>query len=347
MPVMNLARERLFVNARAAVALTLAAALAFSGAFAFEADAKKKGKKKKRTPAALTATSAAPLLPGSSQTATVNCPGKTHVTGGGLSVDQPYSANGTDTLQDDSGTRSIHFSSHPSGPVNWSAGAAAFGTPAIPGTLTGNARCERNTFGKLATISSVSGSVPPDTLANVRAGCTTPNTHVVGGGFTTDTPGDLANLVGIRLEVLQSRRTSNREWTVTALNPTAASGSVNVTAYIACEFDRGSRTVSETFSTAAIAENGRAAATATCGSRQHVVSGGFQVSPLTSGTNLASVGIDQLQPVGNNGWQTGLYEYPGPFVAPAGASLTTYAYCKPDKPPKKPKPKKTKIIVRR
>jgi hypothetical protein len=286
-------------------------------------------KKKKKTPPAVTRTSSVPLLPGSVTATTAGCPKKTHISGGGLTVTPTYSANGSNVINGGSGTRAIDQASNPSGKKAWAAGAGAFNQPAQPGTFAAVARCESNTLGKLAATLSGSGTVAPDNSSDLVINCPG-NTHVLSGGFASDPPSNLSALGQKRFEVLQSRRTAPGQWTVTGENPSGAPGPATLTGYAICEVNAKKSVVSETSVSAAIVDNGRATATATCAKKKHVVSGGFLVTPLSSGVTLPAVGIDQFQPVGSSAWQTALYEYPG-FVFPPGSLLSTFAYCKPNK----------------
>src|SRR5262249_22756918 len=139
---------------RVAAVVCLGAMLAL-GAFAPGALAKKgKGK------SAVTTTASAAIAPGTQQVATANCAKKTHVTGGGFSVVPTFSANGQNAPNAGTGTRVNHMQSQPSGAKSWISSVAAFTAPANPGTLTGIARCESNTLGKLAGTLSGTSTIP-------------------------------------------------------------------------------------------------------------------------------------------------------------------------------------------
>jgi hypothetical protein len=314
---------------RAALALGLVALVALAGLTPTVAGAKKK----KQRPPAVTTTASAPLPPGTQQTATATCTKKTHITGGGLSVSPPYSANGTNVLTDDTGTRSTHLQSQSVGSQSWTASAAAFTSPPTAGTLTAIARCENATLGKLAGTVSGSSTIPVDQGTTVDLHCPA-GSHVLTGGFAGSPPGDLAAPAGQRLIIVESRRIDTTTWEVRAVNPLGAPGTATLATSVVCE-KNSKLGVTEASGVAPIVDNGRASATGTCaGKKQHVVGGGFLVSPFTSPS--PAVGIDQTQPVGNKSWQVGLYEYPT-FLLPPGSFLTAYAYCKKDTAPKKKK----------
>ena len=62
----------------------------------------------------------------------------------------------------------------------------------------------------------------------------------------------------------------------------------------------------------------------------------FNVQPATFPGTVPVIAVDENQPVGKKTWHVGLHEWQG-SASPAGTSLTTYAYCKLDAPPKKKK----------
>jgi hypothetical protein len=127
------------------------------------------------------------------------------------------------------------------------------------------------------------------------------------------------------LTITESRRVSNSTWEIRAINPLGAPSVATLSTNVVCERN-GKRGVLENSAVLPIADNGRTGSTVPCaGKKQHVVGGGFLVSPFTSPS--PAVGIDQHQPVGQRSWQVGLYEYPT-FALPTGSLLTTYAYCK-------------------
>jgi hypothetical protein len=310
---------------RATLLVTVLAGVLAFAALAPLAEAK--SKKKKVKPPAVTRTAAVPLPPGTQQSATASCSKGTHISGGGFSVSPPYSANGTDALTNDSGTRSIHLQSQSGGNRSWIAGAAAFTTPPLAGTLTSLARCERNDLGSLAVTLAGSSTIPVSQGTTTTLNCPG-GTHALTSGFAGSPPGNLAAPTGAtakRLVIAESRRISPTSWEVRAVNPDGAPSVATLSTNVVCERN-GKRGVTEAAAVAPIIDNGRTSATATCaGKKQHVVGGGFLVSPFTSPS--PAVGIDQNQPVGQRSWQVGLYEFPT-FLLPLGSSLTAYAYCK-------------------
>jgi hypothetical protein len=280
--------------------------------------------KKKKPRPAVTRKAAVPLPPGTQQAATASCAKRTHVSGGGFSVAPVYSANGTDAPGDDTGSRSDQLQSQSTGNRAWTAGAAAFTTPPVAGTLSVIARCERNALGKLAVTLSGSSTIPDSQGTTTTLNCPA-GTHVLTGGFAGSPPGNLADPGGQRLIIEESRRVSNSTWEVRAVNPLGAPSIATLFTNVVCERN-GKRGVLENSAVVPIVDNGRTSSTVPCaGKKQHVVGGGFLVSPFTSPS--PAVGVDQHQPVGQRSWQIGLYEYPT-FALPTGSLLTTYAYCK-------------------
>jgi hypothetical protein len=284
-------------------------------------------KKKKRPPAA-TATAAIPLASSSQNSSTARCPRGTHVTGGGWSISNPYSANSTNALGDDTGTRLTHLQSQPSSLFSWTAGAAALANPAGATTLTTYARCENRTLGAILFGASATAPVPIGDQKIVRAECPR-GSHVLSGGFSFAPPGDLADSLGFRATVKESRRTAPDTWQIDIVNPVGAPSDVTLSVNILCELNRKGGGVSEASQVVPIADNNRTSATATCTGKTHSVAGGFLVSPSVG----PSVGVDQMQPVGAKAWQVALYESPG-FGLPAGSTLTAYSYCKKNALPK-------------
>lgn len=84
--------------------------------------------------------------------------------------------------------------------------------------------------------------------------------------------------------------------------------------------------MSEASGFAAITDNARTSAGATCAKKRHVVAGGFLASPAVFPGPALLIGIDENLPVGKRGWEVGLWEYP--TALPPGSSLQTFAYCK-------------------
>ena len=314
------------IGALGPIVLILLGALLF-GLIATSAVAKKK----KRAPA-VTRSAAVPLAPGSPASTTASCPGKTHLTGGGWSIANPYSANGTDAPGDDTGTRITHLQSQPSTLSSWTAGAAALASPASGTTFTTYARCESNAYGRTLLGVSAAGIVlRVGDERKVGIDCA-PGTHVLTGGFSFGPPGDLASPTGTRATVKESRRTAPGTWEIDLVNPTTAPIEVTLSINVLCELNRKGGGVSEAAQTVPIVDTGRTTATATCTGKTHSVAGGFLVSPTVG----PIIGIDQVQPAGNKSWQVGLFEHPSSNL-PAGSTLTAYSYCKKDALPKKGK----------
>jgi hypothetical protein len=264
------------------------------------------------------------IAPGTQQAVTTTCVGKSHITGGGWSVAPTYSANGQNAPNAGSGTRVNHLQSQPSGAKSWIASVAAFTAPAQAGTLTGIARCESNSLGKLAGTISGSSTIPISQSTTVDAHCPQ-GTHVLNGGFSASPPGNLANPAVPRLLVTESRRTDTQTWQVQVVNPLGSGGVATLFTSALCERNAKGASLSEASAAAPIVDNGRTVATASCTGKKHTTGGGFQVSPVAN--TAPAVGIDQMQPAGQKAWQVGSYEYPG-FVLPAGSFLTAYSYCK-------------------
>ena len=288
--------------------------------------------KKKPRPPASTVAASVPLAPGSPAFAAANCPGKTHVTGGGWSIANPYSANGTDPLGDDSGTRITHLQSQPVGFFSWAAGAAALASPASGTTFTGYARCERNDYSSALSTSTATTTVPIGQETTVVIHCSRPGSHVLTAGFSFSPTGDLAAPDSFRAIVVESRRTAPEAWEVDLINPSGSGSQATLSVNLLCELNKKGAQVSEASAVAPIADNGRTTATATCTGKTHSVAGGFLISPMVG----PAVGIDQMQPVGAKAWQVGLFEYPN-FSLPAGSSVAAYSYCKKNALPKKGK----------
>jgi hypothetical protein len=307
------------------VVLALAAGL-FVGVVATPAVAEKKAKGP-----AVTRTASVPLAPSAPASATAHCPGKTHVTGGGWSIANPYSANGTDPLGDDTGTRINHVQSQPVGFFGWAAGAAALATPSNATTFTSYARCEGNPYSSRVSTIAATTTVPVDQGTSTVLNCS-PNAHVLTAGFSFTPAGNLADPFGVRATVYESRRTGPRSWTIHLLNPAGAPSAATLSVNLLCELNRKGTQVSEASAAAPIADNGRTSAKASCSGKTHSVAGGFLISPTEVGA-VPGVGVDQMQPVGAKAWQVGLFEYPFTTL-PAGSSVTAYSYCKKNALPK-------------
>jgi hypothetical protein len=299
------------------------AGLALAGALALcvlppAALGKGKGK------SAVTVNSSIAIAPGTQQAATTSCAKKTHVSGGGWSVFPTFSANGQNAPNSGSGTRVNHLQSQPLSPKSWVTSVAALTAPAQAGTLTGIARCENNSLGKLAESVSGSSTIPISQSTTVDARCPQ-GTHVLTGGFSISPAVNLANPALPRFVVTESRRTDTQTWQVQMVNPLGSGSVATLVTNAFCERNAKGVSVSEAAAPAPIADNSRTAATASCTGKKHTVGGGFQISPV-AGTAPA-VGIDQMQPSGEKAWLVGSYEYPG-FNLPAGSFITAYSYCK-------------------
>jgi hypothetical protein len=282
------------------------------------AEAKKGGGKSP----AVTRTAAVPIAPGAQVAATANCAAKTHITGGGYSVSPAYNAGGSNVATAGTGTRINHLQSQSGGTRSWIAGAAAFTTPAQPGTFTSYARCEKNSAGKLAGTISGTSTIPVGQGTTVNLNCPG-GTHVIAGGFAGSPAGNLGAPTSFRLIIAESRRLNTSTWEVRAVNPTGSLSVATLATNAVCE--RNGTSVTERSVVAPILDNNRTSATATCSKKGHMVGGGFLVSPTTSPS--PAVGVDQSQPSGQRSWLVGLYEYPT-FALPPGSTLTAYSYCK-------------------
>jgi hypothetical protein len=308
--------------------LRIAAMVALTALLAIGAVSPAVAKKKKKKPPAVTAVASTPISAGSQTSATASCPSKSHVTGGGWSLSDPYSASGTNALPDDTGTRITHLQSMPSGLRSWTSGAAALALPATAGTFTSIARCERNSLGR--TLLGVSGTttVPIGQETTDVLHCPK-GTHVLNGGFSFS-PSGATGPSPFRAVVVESRRASVDTWEVDLVNPAGAPAEATLSLNVLCELNQKGLGVTEASSVAPITDNGRTSATAACTGKKHTIGGGFLLSPKVG----PAVGIDQMQPIGAKAWQVGLYEYPG-FSLPAGSSLAAYSYCKKNAIPKK------------
>ncbi len=292
-------------------------------------------KKKKKIQPAVTTTAAAPLSSAGSASATANCGGKTHISGGGYAVSPHH------TFNPGAGLNSLSSTSIPAGATGWTAKADAFAVPPASGSLTTMARCESNSLSKIGVVVSGSATVPPGILANLQIECP-PGTHVVGAGYDGTGLGSYAlNNSSLRILVLQSRRTALNQWTISAfennvgMNP--PSGTVNVAAI--CERDAKGRSIAEVTTISPFGNASRASGDPTCPGKQHVLSGGYSLSPLPANMgNPPVVGIDEFEPVGKSAWHLGLQAIPTQ-PQPPGSAVATYAYCAKDTVKKKKKKK--------
>lgn len=273
----------------------------------------------KKTGSAATKSASVPLASSQTQSASASCPGKMHVTGGGFAVSPLYDpATGA-------GTRTLNQVSHPVGKKQWQATGSANNVPISAGTFTTYARCEKNSLGKIAVVLNSSAGLAPKAGQSISFSCPR-RTHAISGGFGTDRPFAATDPASSALVLLQSQRTGARQWTVSGYN---ASATVTTTliAYAACELNAKNQSVSQATATAAVINDRRTVAEASCPKKQHPVSGGFLVMPLpVPGSLVASVGIDEYLPT-KKGWRIGLYEAPN-FTLPTGSTLTAQAYCK-------------------
>lgn len=294
-------------------------------------------KKKKKAQPAITTSAAGPLSSSGTGSATAACSGKTHITGGGYAV-SPHLSFGPPP----SGLNAVSSTSIPAGATGWSAKADAFAVTAASGSLTTFARCESNTLSRIGIVVTGTATVAPGILANLVIDCPA-GTHVVGAGYdgTGLAAYNLSN-ANFRILILQSRRTALNEWTISAfensvgMNP--PSGSVSVAAI--CELDSKGRSIGEVSTFSAFGNNSRATGDPTCPAKQHVVSGGYALSPIPSNSGSPPVvGVDEFEPSGKSTWHLGLHTVPTQ-PQPAGSSVATYAYCAKDTVKKKKKKKK-------
>jgi hypothetical protein len=321
-------REKGTVRTRIGVVAVAALAALLSLGLASPALAKKK---KKKVVPAVTSTALAPFSSAGTASATANCTGKTHLSGGGYVVAPHYEPSSN------TGLRTSTSTSTPVGVTAWNARSDAFTSPATSGSLTTVARCESNKLSQIATVISGSATVQSGILDNLQIQCPS-GTHVVSAGYDgTGLASYVNGFNSFRIFILQSRRTALNQWTISAfessVNP--ASGTVNVAAL--CEKDAKGRSIGEVSGLATIATNARASADATCPSKQHVLSGGFVLAPIPSGSGAPPiVGIDEFQPTSNSTWHLGLQSF---GAQPPGSSVATYAYCAKDTVKKKKKKK--------
>ena len=315
-------RTRVWVIGLAVLAALLALGIASP------AVAKKKKKKKKTTPV-VSVKAAVPFSSASTASTSASCTGKTHVSGGGWVVSPHFDPAGN------TGLRSLNSASTALGTTGWSATQDAFAGPSASGSLTAVAQCESNQLSQIATAIAGSATVPSGTLANLILNCPT-GTHVVSAGYSGS---GLAaynnNFNNLRILVLQSRRTAVNQWTISAFenNLVAASGNISVSAL--CERDAKGRSIGESSTSSGFGNLSRASGDPTCPSKQHVVSGGYALSPTAS--DLPVVGIDEFEPTSKSTWHLGLHSI---GQQPAGSAVTTYAYCAKDTVKKKKKKKK-------
>lgn len=295
---------------------------------------KKKKKRKKNASPATTVSAQAAFASGTTVATTANCTGATHMTGGGFNVSPSFGPPGT-------GIRSVTSTSYPTGPTGWHASGSAFSTPLASGSFTTQVQCESNSLGKLASILSQTTTLAPASAFTFNFTCP-PGTHALSGGYAgAGIAGFAYQAQNFRIIPLQSRRTSPTQWTVQAANSSFATASATLVGYVVCERDAKGRTISETSTFTPLVNDARAGGDPACTTgNQHVVSGGFLLSPNAPGPQgIPSFAIDEFQPVGKGTWHLAGHEIVG-FALPAGSSLQTFAYCAPDSLPKKKKKKK-------
>jgi len=283
---------------------------------------------KKSKSAATTRSVTVPIASGATVTTSASCAGKTHMTGGGFAVSPPFTPPST-------GLRSWTTTSNPVGKKTWTASGSAFNNPGGSGSFTAFARCEANSLGRIAITASSSVTLSPGEFRSLAFVCPG-NSHVISGGYAGDGPTDLnhPSSNGWRLDILQSQRTSAREWTITAFdrgNSPPPSASASLTGFVVCELNAKGVKVSEKSAAAPLTTGARATADPSCPKGRHVVSAGFVISPLPSGVGavVPVISLDEFKPTSNRGWHVGLHPWTS-AVLPAGESLQAFAYCKKD-----------------
>ncbi len=301
------------------------------------AQAAKKTKKKKHVVPAITTVAAGPLSSSGTGSATASCSGKTHISGGGYAVSPTLSFG-----PPPSGLNAVSSTSIPVGATGWNAKADAFAVTVASGSLTTFARCESNSLGRIGVVVTGSATVPPGVLDNLVIHCPS-GTHVVGAGYdgTGLAAYNLTN-ANFRIFILQSRRTALNEWTISAFENSVGTNppSGNVTVAAICELNAKGRSIGEVSTFSSFGNNSRASGDPTCPSKQHVVSGGYALSPIPSNSGSPPVvGVDEFEPSGKSTWHLGLHTVPTQ-PQPGGSSVATYAYCANDKIKKKRKKKK-------
>jgi hypothetical protein len=291
-------------------------------------------KKKKKKPPAVTNSGSVAFASGSTQAATANCTGKTHISGGGYSVAPNFVPTGGIT---GSGLRSTTGITNPVGASAWTASSSAWANPAASGQLTAYARCESNTLGTLAVSLSGSATVLPGDLNTAVLNCPS-GTHVLTGGYAGPGLGTFTfNLQSKRFFILQSQRTGAGQWTVTVGNNPNSPSPATISFYALCEQNKKGLSITESSAAAAISNAQRATADASCTGKTHVVSGGFLLSPIPAGSgSIPTAEIDEFQPTSKTTWHLGLHELE-PFATAPGSTVQTFAYCKKDALPKKKK----------
>lgn len=314
-------------------------ALAFACVLAPAAAAKKK---KKKIAVVTTSTTAVPVPPGSTQSTTASCQKGLHITGGGFAISPEFSSNGTASLADDTGMKTLTQVSFPNGAGSWTSTTGSFSSPAAAGALTTFARCEHNKLGKYATTVFGSQALSSGEGTNINLQCPT-GTHTLSGGFTVDKPFTNAVAASSKLFMLANYRTAPNVWTVSGFNINIGSVPVTtLTGYAICE-KNGKLAVTESQASTPFSDNTSAVATAGCTKKHHAVGGGFSLSPVVAPGQSGAVPaapIEESAPVGARDWTVHSYDFPNPgFTAPPGSALTAIAYCKADSAKKKKKKK--------
>ncbi len=261
----------------------------------------------------------APLAAGGKAATGVKCPDNNHATGGGFAI-----SSGFDPATK-SGAQTYPQISFPPGKLKWRAEAASpAGEPATG--LTTYVRCEKDSFGKIATRVSRSTIIASGIAKTVSATCPS-GTQVLGGGYSVSPPFDAAaaNKTTSTLRILESRRSSSgSRWTVSATNPAQPTTQLTVSAL--CE--KHGREVKTRSAFASLAQKSRQEVAVKCSENQHVVAGGFTVVPLFS--NVGVPVVDMSMPADSRTWRVVAY---GAANIPNGSGITAFAYCKSNKRP--------------
>jgi hypothetical protein len=259
-----------------------------------------------------------PLIAGHTAVAVAACPGPSHITGGGFGIDPPSTPGGNVT------THTTSF--HPNDDGTFSA-LSANSTFGVDSTLTATARCESSRDGKLATIfDGCCTPIDPGHAQPIDLNCL-PGTHVVSAGPRST--------IGGKMVVVEDRRLTDTTWQITGRVPTASTTSSDIGGWAVCERNGSSRPIIERSTVTPYLEDTRTDGTATCDNRTHVVGGGFLFLPFGPGSVPVPY-VDRSVPLGNTGWSVAAYDL-SLFNVPPGSTMTTYAYCRSNKPKKKKK----------
>jgi hypothetical protein len=184
---------------------------------------------------------------------------------------------------------------------------------------------------------SGSATVAPGELNTAVLNCPS-GTHVLTGGYAGPGNGTPTfNLQSKRFFMLQSQRTGPGQWTVTVGNNPNSPSAATISFFALCERNKKGLSISEVSASAPIANASRAAADASCTGKTHVVSGGYLLSPIPTGSGaIPTAEIDEFQPTSKKTWHLGLHELE-PFSTAPGSAVQNFAYCKKDAAPKKKK----------